>query len=158
MYNAIKKYGWDNFEHEILKTGLTKEEAKKYESYYIKQYNTLAPFGYNLTGDGEYPDIISEETKQKMRESHLGVKLSEKTKQNMSKARMGHIGYNCKPVWQCDKKTHQKIKNLIQLQKLDELQVMKNIMHIQDMFAEEKELVHMVSFGNMRRRNDLSHS
>lgn len=110
MYNAIKKYGWDNFEHEILKTGLTKEEAKKYESYYIKQYNTLAPFGYNLTGGGEYPDIISEETKQKMRKSHLGVKLSEKTKQNMSKARMGHIGYNCKPVWQCDKKTHQKIK------------------------------------------------
>ena len=28
----------------------------------------------------------------------------------MSKARIGHPGYNCKAIWMCDKKTHKRIK------------------------------------------------
>ena len=27
--NAIEKYGWDNFEHEIVRTGMTNEESSK---------------------------------------------------------------------------------------------------------------------------------
>ena len=36
FFDDIIKYGWDNFIHEILAQGLTKEEADKLESYYIK--------------------------------------------------------------------------------------------------------------------------
>ena len=31
FYSAIQKYGWDNFEHIILKDNLTSEEADKLE-------------------------------------------------------------------------------------------------------------------------------
>lgn len=44
---AIQKYGWDNFEHEIIKCNLTKEEADDIEKLLIKELNTLNPNGYN---------------------------------------------------------------------------------------------------------------
>lgn len=53
FYNAIKKYGWDSFEHEILENNLTYEKACDKEKYYICFYNTKAPNGYNLTIGGE---------------------------------------------------------------------------------------------------------
>ena len=53
FYNAIKKYGWDNFEHEILENNLTYKQACEKERYYISFYGTKAPNGYNLTDGGE---------------------------------------------------------------------------------------------------------
>lgn len=47
FYTAILEFGWDNFEHEILETGLTKEEAFRKEKNYIHAYNTNSPYGYN---------------------------------------------------------------------------------------------------------------
>ena len=50
FYNAILKYGWDNFEHIILEKGLSKDEANKREQYYIQKYKTTdKQFGYNIT-------------------------------------------------------------------------------------------------------------
>lgn len=48
--NAIQKYGWDNFEHEILETDIeTVEEANQRETYYIELYNaTNRDLGYNI--------------------------------------------------------------------------------------------------------------
>lgn len=36
FYKAILKYGWDNFKHEIVFSGITKDEAIQYEKYLIK--------------------------------------------------------------------------------------------------------------------------
>lgn len=50
---AIKKYGWENIKHVILKNGLSKSESKSFEIEYIKQYNTYGENGYNLTPGGD---------------------------------------------------------------------------------------------------------
>lgn len=52
---AIKKYGWDQIKHEIVLTGLSKEEACMEEQRLIRRYKTDdRDFGYNLTSGGEH--------------------------------------------------------------------------------------------------------
>lgn len=70
--SAIKKYGWENFEHTILKNSLSKDEAFYWEQYYIKELHTWIRDpecnGYNITpGGGGYYDP-SEEQREKMRQ------------------------------------------------------------------------------------------
>jgi group I intron endonuclease len=60
--NAIKKYGWHAFKHEILETGLTLVQANQRESFYIEAHKTIKPHGYNLKGGGGNA-YLSEETK-----------------------------------------------------------------------------------------------
>lgn len=52
--NAIMKYGWDGFKHEIIASNLSPDEAADLEVYYIKKYKTNISrygnaFGYNMT-------------------------------------------------------------------------------------------------------------
>ena len=54
FYNAINKYGWDNFTHEVLFDNLSKEEACLLEQCYIALYDTTnRNKGYNRTTGGE---------------------------------------------------------------------------------------------------------
>ena len=81
MWKAIQKYGWNNFEHIILKSNLTLEEANFYEEYYIKKFNsTNKQFGYNIRKGGKNTPL-SEETKQKLRnkKTFLGRHHTEET-------------------------------------------------------------------------------
>ena len=48
FYNAILKYGWDNFEHIILEEGLTAQQANERECFWGGYYHSIAPEGYNL--------------------------------------------------------------------------------------------------------------
>lgn len=51
---AIQKYGWDNFEHEILMDNLSKEEANKLEVKFIDLYHaTDNNYGYNISEGGK---------------------------------------------------------------------------------------------------------
>lgn len=53
FYNAIKKYGWESFRHDILFTDLTQEEAERLEVELIAKYDTTNPDkGYNLVAGG----------------------------------------------------------------------------------------------------------
>ena len=110
FYNAIQKYGWNNFEHIILKDNLTADQAEQIEKEYIKLYNTMVPNGYNLTGGGEIKKEISNITRERLRASRLGCKNSKETREKMSESRKGHPGYNRKAVWMCNKDTHERIK------------------------------------------------
>jgi group I intron endonuclease len=53
FHNAIRKYGWDNFEWEVICQSLDGEYLLKVmEPYFIKYYNTFNN-GYNYTLGGE---------------------------------------------------------------------------------------------------------
>ncbi len=88
FYRAICKYGWDNFTHQIVKAGLSKEAACELEKQLIKEYRTIEEqFGYNKSTGGEFPgegQKMSESTKQKMSEAHKGVTFSDERRHRMS--------------------------------------------------------------------------
>ena len=53
FYRAIEKYGWENFQHEVVEDNLTEKEACQKENYYITEvYKTIAPDGYNTREGG----------------------------------------------------------------------------------------------------------
>lgn len=84
--NAILKYGWDCFNHEIVASSLTKEEADNFEKLLIKELDTMNPkYGYNCMSGGSNGSH-SEESRKKISESRKGRKLSEETKRKMAES------------------------------------------------------------------------
>jgi group I intron endonuclease len=76
FWRAIQKYGWDNFNHDILYDNLTKEEAEQKEVELIAYYNSNnINFGYNMSIGGESGSKgyrYTEEQRMRMSESHKG--------------------------------------------------------------------------------------
>ena len=91
FYRAIKKYGWNAFEHEILYQDLALEEAKAIEIDLISKWKlTDKQFGYNLREGGDGAFTI--ESRQKMSLSRLenkncvGRKIPEAQRAKISKS------------------------------------------------------------------------
>lgn len=57
FYNAIQKYGWNNFQHEIIFSNLTQEEAENYEKIFIAKYKNGGKC-YNIL-DGGLHSIVN---------------------------------------------------------------------------------------------------
>lgn len=95
FYNAIKKYGWNNFIHEILLVIECETEEElcfwldEWEKYYIEKYDSFYN-GYNSTTGGSN-GIMSEETKRRMSEARKGKPLSEQHKQHIGEAMTGMV-------------------------------------------------------------------
>lgn len=67
FWNAIQKWGWENFEHEIIAKGLTVKEAIDMEIELIAKLKTTNPkFGYNTSRGGDVPDYIFSKTMWEM--------------------------------------------------------------------------------------------
>lgn len=74
FYQALRKYGWENFDYEILieDDNLTVDELNELEKQYIKQYDSFRNNGYNLTIGGK--DIHNLEQKALTKEDVLKIK------------------------------------------------------------------------------------
>ena len=70
LYNAIRKYGWEQFTIEILynfpREGNWQERLDKLEIQEIAQRGTLAPGGYNNESGGNKNKVLHEDTKALM--------------------------------------------------------------------------------------------
>lgn len=94
FHSALVKYGRDAFEWTVIDTSDNMDDLNILEVLYIEHYNSLSPNGYNLRTGGE-SSIPSDESKEKMRKSHLGKKLSPAT---IDKMRQSMIGKNRRPM------------------------------------------------------------
>lgn len=107
FYNAIKKYGWDNFEHIILCENLSKEQAEQKEVELIAYYKSNSDkYGYNIANGGNSKGKQNEETKRKISNKNKGKTswakgkpMKQETKEKISKA--NKIAYKGKPKPDC---------------------------------------------------------
>ena len=89
FYNAIKKYGWENFDHEIFASNLNEDEAKNMENFLISKLNLQNnKYGYNIAPGGT-DCSLAEETKIKIGNALRGKTFSEEKKQIYSEAHKG---------------------------------------------------------------------
>lgn len=87
---AIEKYGWNSIKHEILFTCQTKEEAMKKEIEMIAIYKSNDnKYGYNISCGGAPTNgiIHSDETKNKIRNSLLGIAHTKERRIHESEAK-----------------------------------------------------------------------
>ena len=69
---AINKYGWNNFEHQILFENLTKEEADQKEIELIAFYKSNNKnYGYNLTAGGNSNTLNEEQKEQRSKLNYV---------------------------------------------------------------------------------------
>ena len=115
--NAIRKYGVENFDFEIIENVNSQKELNMREEYWIRYYNSMTPNGYNLTIGGQgavgykhtdddkikmsdlkrdmfkgeenpfYGKTHSAEQKEKWSKERRGRKLTPKWIENISKTR-----------------------------------------------------------------------
>lgn len=108
LYNAIKKYGWDNLAWSVLEECDCPAVLNEREVYWISHFSCLDhDSGYNLR-EGGTGGRHSEETKQKISKSNsgenngmygrsswnAGMKMSEEYKKKLSEAHKGQVPWN----------------------------------------------------------------
>ena len=87
FYSAIRKYGEDNFEWEIICSASDKATLNELETYYITKYNSIKQ-GYNMVdgGDNNVMDIESVKTKHDkvMQSEEVRKKISDTMKRKIA--------------------------------------------------------------------------
>lgn len=124
FYRAIKEYGWDNFRHEVIISGLSLNDAANKERELIEHYQSdNKNNGYNRTSGGIIGAMLSEESRKIMSLSRVGEKnhrfgiipsietrlklslalkgrrLSKETKDKLSSAHKGKQAGNKHPMY-----------------------------------------------------------
>lgn len=108
MMNAIRKYGWSNFEHEILLEGLTEEEALKIEKELIQKYDSYKN-GYNSSLGGDYGGY-TDDVKESISKSVKKLWQDEEYRQHMSNVHKGQRNFGYKHTDETKKKMSEIVK------------------------------------------------
>lgn len=122
FYNAIQKYGWDNFKHDIIKEVNSKEEAFDLEKTLIREYNTTdKQCGYNISFGGTAPmegKHHSKETREMLSEKNIkywkGKHLSEATKEKISQTKINNHSSSWNKGLHHSEETKDKISYMLQ--------------------------------------------
>jgi len=89
FYNSLNKHGFESFVWDILYQSKDKEHTLfVMEDLFIKEYNTLSPNGYNSKNGGGGGNL-SEESREKISNSRIGIKFSEEHRKNLSTSHVG---------------------------------------------------------------------
>jgi group I intron endonuclease len=89
FHNALLKYDKNDFMWEVINKADTFDELSEMEITYIKKYNSFNE-GYNSTSGGERSFIMSDITKEKLKNINLGSKKhSDEWKQHLSETMKG---------------------------------------------------------------------
>ena len=92
FHKALKKYGKENFNWIIVEHKIPDFEIlKELEIYWIREFNTKVPNGYNLTDGGDGPNGYkhTEEARRKLSDVNKGKEFSEETRRKLSEANKG---------------------------------------------------------------------
>lgn len=122
LYNAIKKYGVENFTVEQIDSAMAKWELDLKEQFWIQHYNSIVPNGYNLKTGGNTP-TYSDESKKRMSTNHAdvrgknnpryGVHLSKETRKKISDSHLGkRLSAKHKEKCRLNSHTRKLVKNL----------------------------------------------
>ena len=86
FFNAIMKYGWNAFYHDIVLQTNVREEAYNMEESMISQYQTTnEKYGFNIRSGGLTPEI-SEESIAKIVAKRKGKKMTGQALENIRRA------------------------------------------------------------------------
>ncbi len=117
FYQAIIKYGWDNFQHEILETGDSAQWANEREIYWIAYYDTFDNDnkGYNMTPGGDnYMSILwqNEEYRARMKKSFSEARKKSWSSEEFAQAKLKSMLDGLQKVWGDPEWRTQRIINL----------------------------------------------
>ena len=98
LHKEIQRIGWDgNWDWWVVESDIPANLISEREQYWIQVFDSLYPNGYNRTIGGikhfkHSKATFTQETRDKMRQAHLGKKRAPFTEEhiaNLSKAKMG---------------------------------------------------------------------
>jgi len=86
VFQAIKKYGVDNFEFKVIAEDTIKNEQK-----YIDKYNAIAPHGYNINIGGDLPPNHKGKTYREIYGSNWKEQIAKRMKTKKQNKNFGGV-------------------------------------------------------------------
>lgn len=164
LQKAWDKYGSENFSFEIIEViDGTEEDIRKREQYWLDYYRSYDyNLGYNIShyaiGGGGYE--VSDDTRQKLSESHKGKVHSEETKKKMSEIKQGEHNpfygkFHTEETKAQMRKSHQGEKSInAKLTELDVIEILRMLCeYASAMEIRNKYNISQTTLNNIKNKN-----